>query len=168
MSVWQRGVGGNQFPTFDAESKFAKIPNSHVQLEGEIGGNQFPKVSFKFSKSSPELKFPFCKGGGVGGNQFPKVNFKCSKSSPELKFPLGGGGWQSTSTNINFKISKSNPELKFPFPWGGGGEGGRVGHGMHGIWCCHLACILGELADFDTKFCNTFWASASQIVPFGN
>ena len=25
------GVGGNQFPTFDAEIKFAKIQNSHVQ-----------------------------------------------------------------------------------------------------------------------------------------
>ena len=35
-------------------------------------------------------------------------------------------------------------------------------------WCWHLVCIWGELPDFDTKFCNTFWASASQIVPFGN
>ena len=29
-------VGGNQFPTFDAEFKFAKIQNSHV--EGGGGG----------------------------------------------------------------------------------------------------------------------------------
>ena len=43
-------VGGegwwNQFPTFDVESKFAKIQNSHVQW-GQEGGwghwwNQFP------------------------------------------------------------------------------------------------------------------------------
>ena len=25
------GVGGNQFPTFDAEFKFAEIQNSHVE-----------------------------------------------------------------------------------------------------------------------------------------
>ena len=30
-------VGGNQFPTFDAESKFAKIPNSHVRWRGGVG-----------------------------------------------------------------------------------------------------------------------------------
>ena len=56
-------------------------------------GNQFPMVNFKFSKSSPELKFPFYRGG-PHGNQFLKVNFKFSKSSPELKFPCmdGGGG----------------------------------------------------------------------------
>ena len=74
-------------------------------------------------------------GGGVGGNQFPKVNFKFFKPSPELKFPFcgwggGGWGWQSTSTKCNFKISKSNPELKFPFP--GEGEGGRVEGGREG------------------------------------
>ena len=34
---WGRGgIGGNQFPTFDAEFKFAKIQNSHV--EDGLGG----------------------------------------------------------------------------------------------------------------------------------
>ena len=28
--------------------------------------------------------------------------------------------------------------------------------GMDGFRCCRLACIWGELTDFDTKFCNTF------------
>ena len=32
------GVCGNQFPTFDAESKFAKIPNSYVRWGGGGGG----------------------------------------------------------------------------------------------------------------------------------
>ena len=31
------GVSGNQLPTFDAESKFAKILNSHVCWEGVRG-----------------------------------------------------------------------------------------------------------------------------------
>ena len=33
--VGGREVSGNQFPTFDAEFKFAKIQNSHVQGWGE-------------------------------------------------------------------------------------------------------------------------------------
>ena len=36
--------------------------------------------------------------------------------------------------------------------------------GMCGMWCCHLACIWGELKKFDTKFLHSVWASASQIV----
>ena len=86
----------------------------------------------------------------------------------------GGGRGGGLAVNFNksqLQITKSNPELKFQFLGGGeegGWGGGRIGHGMHGIWCCHLACIWGELADFDTKFCNTFIASASQIVPFRN
>ena len=59
---------------------------------GGVGDSQFSKVNFKFSKSSPELKFPLGRGGVVGDSQFSKVNFKFSKSSPKPKFPLGGGG----------------------------------------------------------------------------
>ena len=51
------GVGGNQFPTFDAEFKFAKIQNSHVQggwvgWGMGVGGNQFPTfdAESKFAK----------------------------------------------------------------------------------------------------------------------
>ena len=50
------GRVGDWWPTFDAESKNAKIPNSYFQ-GGGVGGNQFPKANFKFSKSSSELKF---------------------------------------------------------------------------------------------------------------
>ena len=40
------GVGGNQFPTFDAGFKFAKIQNSHVRCVcggggGGVGGPNF-------------------------------------------------------------------------------------------------------------------------------
>ena len=60
------GVGGNQFPTFDAEIKFAKIQNSHVQggwgQGGVVGGNQFPTfdAEFKFAK----IQNPHVQGGG--------------------------------------------------------------------------------------------------------
>ena len=50
ICMWRGGVRGSQFPTFDGESKFAKIPNSHVQVGGGgVGRNQFPNVKFKFS-----------------------------------------------------------------------------------------------------------------------
>ena len=47
MSGWGGGGGwvcGNQFPTFDAEFKFAKIQNSHVQW-GEGGGGSWKPIS---------------------------------------------------------------------------------------------------------------------------
>ena len=62
-----RGVSNDQFPTFDAESKSPKIPKSHYGRGVGIG--QFSKVNFKFSKSSPELKFPFPGGRGGGGER---------------------------------------------------------------------------------------------------
>ena len=70
------GVGGNQFPTFDAEFKFAKIHNSHVQGwwgEGGVGGNQFPTfdAEFKFAKIHNSHVQGWWGEGGVGGNQFP-------------------------------------------------------------------------------------------------
>ena len=39
------GVGGNQFPTFDAEFKFAKIQNSHV-AGGWVGGRGLVEHNF--------------------------------------------------------------------------------------------------------------------------
>ena len=170
---------GGWWPTFDAESRNAQIPNSHLGGRAGwrgAGKNQFPKVNFKFSKSSPELKFqwgggggsgwqkpisknqlqisksspelkfPFLRwgGGGVSRNQFPKVNFKFCKSISELKFPfLGGGGWQKPISKSQLQIQKSSPELKCEMSIFGRGVGGWVGHGMYGIWCCHLACIWG-------------------------
>ena len=45
---------------------------------GRVSGNQFPKVNFKFSKSSPELKFSFWGGGLV------ETNFQLLMLSPNL------------------------------------------------------------------------------------
>ena len=92
------GAHGNQFPTFDGESKFANIQSSHFQGGGEgAHGNQFPTfvAESKFAKIqsshwgeggswkpiSPtfvaESKFAKIQsshfrggGGGVGGTNF--------------------------------------------------------------------------------------------------
>ena len=52
--VGGRGEGGVWWPTFDAESKFAKIPNSHVQggRGGCRGGGWWPTfdAESKFAK----------------------------------------------------------------------------------------------------------------------
>ena len=59
--------GGNQFPTFDAESKFAKIPNSHVQGRGE----GLVETNFQLLMLSPNLlksQIPMSRVGGGGGN----------------------------------------------------------------------------------------------------
>ena len=44
------GVGGNQFLTFDAEFKFAKIQNPHVQ-----GGGGSVETNFQLLMLSPNL-----------------------------------------------------------------------------------------------------------------
>ena len=44
------GFGGNQFPTFDAEFKFAKIQNSHVWLGGGL-----VETNFQLLMPSPNL-----------------------------------------------------------------------------------------------------------------
>ena len=63
------GVGGNQFSTFDAKFKFAKIQNSHVG-GGGVGGNQFPTFDdeFKFAK----IQNSHVEGGWVGGGDWWK------------------------------------------------------------------------------------------------
>ena len=65
-------MGGwwNQFPTFNAELKFAKIQNSHVQSGGGgFGANAFPTfdAEFKFAKIQN-----FHVQGGEGGGVWCK------------------------------------------------------------------------------------------------
>ena len=58
------GVRGNQFPTFDAEFKFAKIQNSHVWWGG---GGGFMETNFQLLMLSSNLlksKIPMSSGGG--------------------------------------------------------------------------------------------------------
>ena len=67
MSDWGgAGIGGNQIPTFDAESKFAKIPNSHVPLGG---AGVLVETNFQLLMLSPNLlksQIPMSDWGGGG------------------------------------------------------------------------------------------------------
>ena len=79
VGEWGEGEGGNQFPTFDAEFKFAKIQNSHVEGGGGRGWNQFPTFDAE-SKFSKNKNFHVRRGGvGVGG-----TNFQLLMLSPNL------------------------------------------------------------------------------------
>ena len=123
--------------------------------------------------SNPKLTCPVRGGGSLMEANFQKStsNFLSPVLNWNFHFMGGGVGWWVTSTKVNFKISKSNPELKFPFC--GGGEGGREEGSEGGTWNAWNLVLppsvhLGWTSRFWHKFCNTFWASASQIVPFGN
>ena len=64
---WGGGVGGNQFRTFDAEFKFAKIQNSHVE-GGWVGGG-LVETNFQLLMLSSNLlksKIPMLRVGGEG------------------------------------------------------------------------------------------------------
>ena len=74
MGLGGRGEvgGGKQFPTFDAESKFAKIPNAHVQGWGWGGlvRNQFPT----FDAESKFAKIPNSHVQGGGGKGWKPIS----------------------------------------------------------------------------------------------
>ena len=106
-------VGGNQFPTFDAEFKFAKIQNSHVD-DGWVfgGGGGLVETNFQLLMLSSNLlksKIPMWGGGGggggIGGNQFPTFDaeFKFAKiqnSHVEGGWVGGGWGWWKPISNF--------------------------------------------------------------------
>ena len=154
------------------ESNFQLLMLSPNLLKSKIPmsrGGGLVETNFQIlmlSSNSLESQIPMSsgvEGGGLGGrrfggNQFPKVNLNFSKSSPEVKFPLcgGGGGGSQLKQKSTSKFQSQILSRYSYFRGGEGREGGKVEHGMHGIWYCHLACIWGELADFDTKFYNTF------------
>ena len=65
------GARGNQFPTFDAQFKFAKIQNSHVE-GGVVETNfQLLMLSSNFLKSN----IPMLRVGGGRGSWKPISNF---------------------------------------------------------------------------------------------
>ena len=123
-------VGGNQFPTFDAEFKFAKIQNSHVEGGGGgggVGGNQFPTfdAEFKFAKIQNSHVEGGRKGGRVGGNQFPTFDAEFNLLKYKIPmFRVGGVG----GTNFQLLMLSSNL-LKSKIPMlrvgGWGGVGGN-------------------------------------------
>ena len=148
-------VGGNQFPTFDAEFKFAKIQNPHVQggwggglvetnfqlfmlssnllkskipmfrVGGVVGGNQFPTfdAEFKFAKiQNPHVQGG---GGGVGGNQFPTFHAEFKFAKIQNSHVQGRGGWL-VETNFQLLMLSSNLlKSKIPMFRVGGGVSGN-------------------------------------------
>ena len=119
------GVHGNQFPTFDAESKFAKIQSSHGGGGG--GGSWKPISNFQLLMLSSNLlksKIPMSGGGGggVGGTNFQLLML--SSNLLKSKIPMsggggGGGGWwnQLSTFDAEFKFAKiQNSDVR----WGVG------------------------------------------------
>ena len=73
------GGHGNQFRTFDAEFKFAKIQNSHVKV-GWVGGwvghgNQFPTFDAEFKFAQIQNSHVEVGRVGGGGSWKPISNF---------------------------------------------------------------------------------------------
>ena len=68
-------------PTFDAEFKFAKIQNSHVQGGGSGGLVETNFQLLMLSSNLLKSKIPMFRVGEIGGNQFPTFNaeFKFAK-----------------------------------------------------------------------------------------
>ena len=129
------GAHGNQFPTFDAVSKFAQIQNSHVQWRG--GGGLWKPISnfWCWVQICSNLKFTCPRGGWQWGGGLMEANFQKSTSnflSPVLNWEIsilwwlgGGGGLVET----NFQKSTSNfisPVLNWNFHFVGGGGGGLM------------------------------------------
>ena len=125
--MWSRGLAGdNQFLTFDAESKSAKIPKSHYGGGGggggtAVGDDQFP-TSDAESKSVKNPQVPLWWGQGVGDDQFPTFDAE-SKSAKIPKSHYGGrqgvGDDQFSTFDAEFKSAKT---LKSHY----GGAGGLV------------------------------------------
>ena len=89
MSGWGGGgwSHGNQFPTFVAEFKFAKIQNSHVWLGG---GGGLMETNFQLLLLSLNLlksKIPMSGwgGGGASWNQFPTFDAESKFAQKEKK-----------------------------------------------------------------------------------
>ena len=117
--VWSTNV---QSTTFVVDL-VVTLDNILVLIWGGVQ-TQLSKSNAKFSKSNPELKFPFSRWGGGGvWTQLSKSNAKFSKSNPELKFPFSGwGGFEP-----NFQNQTQNflsPILSWNFHFQGGVGGG--------------------------------------------
>ena len=127
--------GDNQLPTFDAESKSAKIPKSHHGAGGEGGmvvtNFQLLRLNPNLLKSQSPIMISVCVCvfGGGGGDQLSTFEAE-SKSAkiPKSHYDicvyvcvcvLGGGGDQLSTFDAKFKSAKI-PKSHY----GGEGAGG--------------------------------------------
>ena len=121
-----RGVRGNQFPTFDAEFKFAKIQNSHVE-DGWVGGG------VGSWNSDAEVKFSKIQNSHLEGRGERSWNFNAEFKFAKIQFSHVEGGWGwggglwKFDAEFNFaKIQNSHVES------GGGG--------LVEFWCWVQIC----------------------------
>ena len=74
-------------------------------------------------------------------------------------------GDQLSKSQLQTFKPKSQTEISISKAGRGVGRGSLVTLLVHNrIWCCHLACIVGELTNFDKKIFIFRSAFASQIV----
>ena len=117
------GVSYDQFPTFDAEFKSAKIPKSHYGFGGGGGGGHWQPIS-NFAAESKSAKFPKShyglRGGGGRGQWQPISNFAAESKS--AKFPKShySGGRRRVSDNQFPTFDAESKSAKIPkFHYGG-------------------------------------------------
>ena len=103
-----RYIGGNKFPTFDAEFKFAKIQNSHV--EGG-GGGWLVETNFQLLMLSSNLlksKIPMLRVGGLVETNFQLLMLSSNllKSKISMLRVGGVGGNQFPTFDAEFEFAK--------------------------------------------------------------
>ena len=120
-----------QLPTFDAESKSAKIPNSPCGRQG--GGGGFMMANFQLLMLSPNLLKSQTAYAPWGEGGFMMANFQLLMLSPTLLksqiayAPWGGGGVVEGGVICDGQLPtfdaepKSAKNPKFPMQLGGGG-----------------------------------------------
>ena len=118
------GVHDEQLPTFDAESKSAKIPNYLY----DRGGGGFISANFQLLMLSPNLlrsQIAYMVGGGGGGvhdDQLP--TFDAESKSAKIPNSLYGG-WRGGFMTINFQLLMLSPNLlRSQIPYMVGARGG--------------------------------------------
>ena len=119
MGGWGEGWW-NQFPIFDAESKLAKIQNSHVEGGGGCWWNQFP--TFDAESKLAKIQNSHVEGWGGGWwNQFPTFDAEFEFAKIQNSHVKGGNQFPTFDAEFKFaKIQNSHVE-------GGWVAGGRVG-----------------------------------------
>ena len=102
------GGGGGGLVEFDAEFKFAKIQNSHVEGGGGEGLAEFD-AEFKFAK----IQNSHVQGGGGGLAEFD-AEFKFAKiQNSHVDGGRGGGSWNlMLSPNLLKKKKKFGQKLE--------------------------------------------------------
>ena len=97
------GRGGNPFSTFDAEFKFAKIQNSHVQWRGGgFGGTHFQLLMLSPNLLKSKISMSMGGRGEVWWNQFPTFDAESKFAQIQNSHVCWGGGGGLVEPISNF------------------------------------------------------------------